>query len=94
MRRCRGSKRALAFCYNAGAMEPTPEFIRQLDREALEDARRMTLDQKLRAGAELFDYACEITKGGIRMQNPTFTPEQVVEELRRRIAIRTRRENQ
>ena len=44
------------------------------------------------AGAELFDYACEIAKGDIRMQNPQFTEEQILEELRRRLAVSERRE--
>ena len=44
--------------------EPTPELIRQLRREEIEDARRMTFAQKFWAGAELFDYACEIAESG------------------------------
>jgi hypothetical protein len=68
-------------------MEPTPELIEELDREDIEQARRMTFEQKFMAGAELFDYACGITKAGIRWQNPTFTEEQVMDELRRRVAM-------
>jgi len=75
-------------------MEPTQELARQLRREAVETARRQGLEQKFRAGAELFDYACEITKAGIRMQHRDFTEEQVLDELRRRLEIRSRRENQ
>ena len=74
-------------------MEPTPELIRQLRREEIERARQMTFEEKFYAGAELFDYACEITKGGIRTDNPTFTEEQVLDELRRRLAIAARRES-
>jgi hypothetical protein len=47
-------------------MEPTLELIEQLDREDIDQARRMTFEQKFMAGAELFDYACNITKSGIR----------------------------
>ena len=68
-------------------MEPTLELIEQLDREDIEQARRMTFEQKFMAGAELFDYACDITKSGIRWQNPTFDERQVMTELRRRIAM-------
>jgi hypothetical protein len=74
-------------------MEPTRELIDQLHREDLEQAREMTFQQKFWAGAELFDYACEITKSGIRAQNPAFTEEQVLDELRRRIAIAQRFED-
>ncbi len=68
-------------------MEPTDELIRQLRREDIEQARSLTFAQKFLAGAELFDYACEISKGGIRMQNPTFTEDEVMRELRRRIQL-------
>jgi len=63
---------------------PTPV---DLDREAVEDARRQNFAQKFRAGAELFDYACAISKAGIRWQNPGFNEEQVMVELRRRIHL-------
>jgi hypothetical protein len=62
---------------------PTIDFR----REAIEEARRMTFEQKFLAGPDLFDMACEFTKAGIRYQNPTFTEQQVIEELRRRIAL-------
>jgi len=68
-------------------MEPTLELIEALDREDIEQARRMNFEQKFIAGAELFDYACGISKAGIRWQNPTFNEEQVMVELRRRVAL-------
>jgi len=61
------------------------ELIAQLDAEDLEQARRMTPSQKLRAGGDLFDDACRWTLAGIRNQNPTFTPAEAMEELRRRL---------
>ncbi|HVT89036.1 MAG TPA: hypothetical protein VHD56_09310 [Tepidisphaeraceae bacterium] len=73
-------------------MEPTPELIAQLHREDIEQAKRMTFPQKFLAGAELFDYAASVTMAGIRMDNPKFTPEQVLEELRRRLAMSQRHE--
>lgn len=73
-------------------MEPTPELLRQLRQEEIDRARKMTFAEKFWAGAELFDYACEITKAGIRMQYPGFTEEQVMDELRRRIEIGNRLE--
>lgn len=71
-------------------MEPTPELIEALWREDIEQARRMSLGQKFFAGAELFDDACAVTRGGIRYENPRFTEQQVLEELRRRIALSER----
>jgi hypothetical protein len=59
--------------------------ISQLDAEDLEQARRMTPSQKLRAGGDLFDDACRWTLAGIRRQYPEFTPQQAMDELRRRL---------
>jgi Rv0078B-related antitoxin len=73
-------------------MEPTPELIRQLRREEVARARRMPFAEKFMAGAELFDYACQISRDGIRMQNPGFTEEEVSQELRRRLSLHERRE--
>ena len=61
-------------------------------RERVERARRQPLIDRLLAGGELFDYACGITKAGIRAQNPTFTDEQVLAELRRRLVLGRRLE--
>jgi hypothetical protein len=68
-------------------MEPTPELVEALDREDIEQARRMTFEQKFMAGAELFDYACDISKSGTRWQNPGFNEQQVMAELRRRVSL-------
>jgi hypothetical protein len=68
-------------------MEPPDELIAQLHREDLEQARRMTPEQRLLAGAELFDYACEITKAGIRAKNPGADEQTVLKLLRERIEL-------
>jgi len=68
-------------------MEPTPELLAQLDREDIEQARGMTPEQRLLAGAELFDYACRITMSGIRAQNPGADEATVLRLLRERIAL-------
>ena len=73
-------------------MNPTPELIGQLDREDLEQARRMTPEQKLIAGAELFDYACEISKAGIRAQYPDADESEVLRILRERLELAERLE--
>jgi len=69
------------------AMKPSSPMPIDFNREEVEDARRQTFAQKFRAGAELFDYACTITKAGIRWQNPDFDDAQVMAELRRRIRL-------
>ena len=50
-------------------------------------ARRTPMDEKILDGPRLFDQSCEIMRGGIRSENPEFSPEQVEQELRRRLAI-------
>ncbi|MEI8197905.1 MAG: hypothetical protein WCI73_18575, partial [Phycisphaerae bacterium] len=67
-------------------MDDLEALIRQLDADDLEQARRMTGSQKLRAGGDLFDDACRWTLAGIRNQNPGITEEAAMAELRRRIA--------
>jgi hypothetical protein len=63
-------------------MEPTPELLDQLRREEIEDARRMSVAQKLAAGGELFDMACEVTLSGIRAEHPGASEEEVLTMLR------------
>lgn len=62
------------------------KLISALAAEDIEQARQMTPWQKFRAGGDLFDDACRWTLAGIRHQNPGFTHEQAMEELRHRIA--------
>src|SRR5258706_1536288 len=57
-------------------MEPTKELINALHQDKLEQARAMTEKQRLEAGGELFDYACEITKAGIRHDHPHASEEE------------------
>lgn len=72
-------------------MEITREMIRQeaaeCDARKVEQARRMSGGEKLRAGAELFEDACRITLSGIKFQHPDWRPEQCREELKRRVAF-------
>lgn len=51
-------------------MNPTPELLDAIDRDRIEAARRMPIEEKLWAGAHLFDEVCERMKAGIRMQFP------------------------
>ena len=74
-------------------MKPTPELLAQLDREDIEQARRMTPAQRFWAGGELFDDACRWTLAGIRHQHPGISDDQALAELRRRLAIAQEMEN-
>jgi hypothetical protein len=69
------------------ATRPSGIPVVDLEREAIEDARKLTFAQKFLAGADLFDYATSVTISGIRWQHPDFTDEQVLSELWRRIAL-------
>ncbi len=71
-------------------MEPTQELIDAVYRDKVDAARRMSPEEKLFAGAELFDYACEITKAGIRHQFPDADEEEVQRILRERLALAER----
>jgi hypothetical protein len=74
-------------------MNPTSEFIDQLNREDIEQARRTSASLKLRAGGDLFDNACRWMLAGIRRERPGITNEEAMKELRRRIAIGDALEN-
>lgn len=59
--------------------------IIDFDREEVERGRAMPEGEKLLAGAELFDAACEMAKAGIRSEFPHYTEKQVFAELVRRL---------
>lgn len=69
------------------------ELARQIRRDRVERARRMSFEQKFWAGAELFDAACEVTKAGIRSEHPEWAEEQVMSELKRRLVRRRQRQS-
>jgi hypothetical protein len=75
-------------------MNPTPELIEQFDREDIEQARRMSPSQKLRAGGDLFDDACRWTLAGIRHDHPGIGDDEAMLELHRRIALAEALEDQ
>jgi len=68
-------------------MQPTQELIDAVYRDKVEAALRMSPEEKLFASAELFDYACEITKAGIRHQFPDADEDEVLRILRERVAL-------
>ena len=67
-------------------------LIKRLTADDLEQARRMTGSQKLRAGGDLFDEACRWTLAGIRAQRPGSSDADAMIELRKRIAESKARE--
>ena len=57
-------------------MEPTQELIDDSYRAQILHARAMTPEDRLLAGCRLFEYACTITKEGIRADNPALSENQ------------------
>lgn len=68
-------------------MNEIAELARQIDREKIQRARAMTLTEKFRAGAELFEEACEVSRSGIRNRHPEWNEDLVEAELIRRLEI-------
>lgn len=75
-------------------MEPTQELIDDIYRQRVLQARQTPPDAKLVAGLQLFDYACGITKAGIRDQFPHADEERVLEILRERVRWQQARDEQ
>ena len=63
----------------------------QLD--SVEQSQSMTVADRFWAGAELFEYACTISRSGIRRQHPEYSSEEVEAELRRRVDLQRQRED-
>ena len=53
----------------------------------IERYRQMTGEERLRLGFELFEFACSITREGIRSQNPEADEAEVNRLLRERLAL-------
>jgi hypothetical protein len=70
----------------AQTVQPTKELIDALYRDEVLRARRMSPEDKLMAGARLFDYACQIAAAGIRHQFAGIDEQRVHEILRQRLA--------
>ena len=73
-------------------MQPTQELIDQLRRDKIESARKMSPEQKLLTGPELFDLAVESVRTGIRMQHPGADDAAVEQLLRARLRLLHRRD--
>jgi hypothetical protein len=68
-------------------MEPSQELIDAIYRDRVLRARRVPLEQKFLAGAELFEGACRRMAAGLRDENPGADEDTVQELLRRRLAL-------
>jgi hypothetical protein len=74
-------------------MQPTPELIDQLYRERVLHARQMQPEEKLLAGALLFEWACSVTRAGIRQQHPHADENRIEALLEERLALQKRLQN-
>lgn len=69
-------------------MRPNEQLVRELYWERVLRARRMSSEEKLLAGPQLFELACRITMEGIRHQFPDADESRVRQILNERLAWR------
>jgi len=67
--------------------KPSKELIDELFRERVRAARAMSPEEKLLAGARLFDRSCRIMADGIRHEFPEADENRVQEILAERLAL-------
>ncbi len=73
-------------------MEPSKEFVDALFLDRVRRARAMSPEEKLLAGATLFDRSCRIMADGIRDEFPEADEQRVRELLVARLALARRLE--
>jgi hypothetical protein len=73
-------------------MEPTQELIDDIYRERVLRARRMSPDEKIRAGFRLFEHECQILRNEIRSERADATEAEVEVILRQKLELRRRLE--
>ena len=56
-------------------------------QQQIEQARAMSPEDKLLAGARLFDMACKVSLDGIRYENPGIDDEAALQRLRQRLRL-------
>jgi hypothetical protein len=76
----------------ATTVEGIKELAVEIDRERLERARRMKPEAKLSAGIELFEFACSMTRAGIKHDFPQADAAEVERILAERLALARRLE--
>lgn len=67
-------------------MEPTRELLEDIRAERLARARRMSPEEKLVSGPQLFALAEECMRAGIRLQHPEADEREIRELLGQRVA--------
>ena len=73
-------------------MEPSKEFVDALFLDRVRRVREMSPEEKLLAGARLFDRSCRIMADGIRDEFPEADTKRVRELLAARLALARRLE--
>ena len=66
-------------------MDDVTAADRQLFADRVRRARQMSLSERMLSGPQLFDFACEVARAGIRMQHRDLNPDAIEAELRRRL---------
>jgi hypothetical protein len=66
-------------------MQPTQELIDSIYREKVLRARETPIEQKVLAGAEIFEMVCQRMADGLRSENPGADDARIDELLRRRL---------
>ena len=66
---------------------PSKELIDELYRDKVRAARRMSEEERLREGGDLFDEVCDRMRDGIRTEFPNADEVMVERILRRRLDI-------
>lgn len=61
------------------------ELIREIEREKIERAEKMSFEERFLAGADLFEFACSVARDGIRLQVPSASDEEVERILMERL---------
>ena len=73
-------------------MELTDKLIVSIDRAKMEQARQMSDEHRILAGARIFNRVCRVAREGIRSQFPDADDTTVERELERRLAMTRRLE--
>ena len=66
-------------------MKPTQEMIDSIYREKVLRARQTPFDEKVLAGAEIFEMVCQRMADGLRSENPGADDARIDELLRQRL---------
>ena len=74
-------------------MEPTPELVDAIYRDKVRRSREMTIQRRIEVGAELSDLGRQMMREAIHRDIPGASEQEVLRELRRRIALSRKLDN-